>query len=95
MATTYEIGDTIRLTGTFTLSSVNTDPTTITLKVQDPSGNEDTYTYALSQVAKSATGIYYKDITLDEKGVWHYRFVGTGTVAAAYDGYVFVRESQF
>lgn len=95
MATTYEIGDTIRLTGTFTVSSVNTDPTTVTLKVQDPSGNEDTFTYALGTVSKSATGIYYKDVSLDEKGTWHYRWVGTGAVASADEGYVFVRESQF
>jgi hypothetical protein len=77
------------------VGGTNTDPTTVTLKVQDPSGVEDTYTYALGQVTKSAAGVYYRDVAVDEKGVWHYRWIGTGTVAAADEDYFFVRESQF
>lgn len=84
MARTYDIGDQIHLeSGTFKASGVATDPTTITLIVTDPSGNADTYTHALSQIDKDATGQYSKDITVDETGTWTYRWVGTGTVVAA------------
>jgi hypothetical protein len=92
----YDIGDMIRLSGSFTNSAgTATDPTTVTLKVKDPSGNIDTYTYALSEVTKDSTGAYHKDITIDEAGQWYYRFVGTGTVAAAEEGEFEVRDSQF
>ena len=46
MADRHVVGDTIRLTNTFKVDDTNTDPTTVTLVVTDPSGNtEGTYTY--------------------------------------------------
>lgn len=95
MANLYSKNQTVRITGTFTVSGTATDPTTVTLKVQDPSGNEDTYTYALSQVTKSAVGIYYKDLALDEVGRWFYAWVGTGTVAAGDEDYLDVAQTVF
>ena len=94
MTTTYDIGDIVRLTGTFTVSSVNTDPTTITLKTKDPTGNVDIYTYALSQITKSATGIFYKDISIDEAGTWRYEWTGTGAVATVEEGQIYVRKTR-
>lgn len=94
MANTYDVGDLVRVTGTFTVGSVATDPTTVTLKVKDPSGNLDTYTYALSQVTKSSTGIYYKDLSIDEAGVWRYRFVGTGACVGEEEKWFEVREKR-
>ena len=95
MANVYKKNQSVRITGTFTVSSVNTDPTTITLKVRDPSGNIATYTYALAEVTKSATGVYYKDITTDESGQWFYNWIGTGTVAAADEDYFEVTSTVF
>lgn len=95
MANTYDIGDQVRVTVTFSVGGINTDPTTITLKVKDPSHNVDTYTYALGQLVKSATGIYYKDISIDEAGIWHYRFEGTGAVISADEDYFQVDYSAF
>lgn len=83
MADQYFVGNQVRTTCTFEVSTVKTDPTTITLKIKDPSGNTDTYTYALSQVTKSAAGVYYKDFDLDEAGYWKVRWEGTGTCKAA------------
>lgn len=80
--TTYTYNTTIRITGTFAVSDVATDPTTVTLKTKSPSGAVSTYTYALSQVTKSATGVYYKDVQLTEAGTWQYRWSGTGAVAS-------------
>lgn len=91
MAGTYDVGDTVRLGVTFAVSGTNTDPGTVTLKVKDASGNTDTYTYALAQITKSATGIFYKDVALDEAGVWRYRWVGTGSAAGAEEGSLQVR----
>jgi molybdopterin-guanine dinucleotide biosynthesis protein len=67
------------------------DPTTITLTVVSPSGTSTSYTYAGATVTKSATGVYYKDLTPDAAGEWLYRWTGTGTVAAAEEQSLFVR----
>jgi hypothetical protein len=95
MANIYDIGDAVRVKATFSVSGTATDPTTVTLKVKDPSGTISTYTYALSEVTKETTGIYYKDIMFDEGGMWHYRWEGTGTVQAAGEGLLIVQETKF
>jgi len=82
---TYDLGDLIRVTGTFTDSaSAAQDPTAVKLSFKDPSGNVTTYVYVTdAQLVKSATGIYYVDIDLDEVGTWWYRFWSTGTGQAS------------
>jgi hypothetical protein len=94
MANTYDIGDLVRVTGTFTVSGTATDPTTITLKVLPPGSAVLTYTYALSEVTKSATGVYYKDIPITSSGTWYYRWISTGTVVSAGEEYFHVRVAQ-
>ena len=82
MADRHIVGDTVRIGNTFQVDTVNTDPTTVTLVVTDPSGNtEGTYTYAGSTVTKTATGVYHKDLTVDEVGLWTVKWTGTGTAA--------------
>lgn len=93
--TTYDKGDRIRLSASFTSNSVAADPTAVVLKVKDPSGNIATYTYALAEVTKSATGNYYKDISIDESGEWYYRWEGTGAVEAADESRFIGDESEF
>lgn len=95
MANAYDVDDGIRLSVAFTVSDVNTDPTTVTLKVQEPDGTETPYTYTLAEVTKSAVGVYYKDIIVDSSGAWFYRWEGTGTVVAATEEYFHVRTSEF
>jgi hypothetical protein len=92
---TYDKGDAVRLKGTFTVSSVATDPTTVTLKVKDSDGTISTYTYALAQITKLSTGIYYKDVTVSNDGLWYYRFEGTGACIAAGESQFEVRRSEF
>jgi hypothetical protein len=89
------VGTAVRLQCYFYLSSVLTDPTTITLKIEDPSGNIDTYTYSGAHITKSGTGDYYKNVSLDEEGSWKWRWVGTGTVESSDEGEVEVRRSVF
>jgi len=95
MTTSYDRGDVARVTVTFTLAGVDTDPTAVTLKVKDPSGNIASYTWALGTVTRSAAGIFYKDISLDEAGEWFYRFEGTGAVESASEANLFVLEGEF
>ena len=94
MANTYDIGDLVRVTGTFTVADVATDPTTVTLRVLAPGGTVTAYTLALSEVTKSGTGVYYKDITITAAGIWYYRWLGTGTVVSAGESEFYVRTAQ-
>jgi hypothetical protein len=92
---TYDKGDAVRLKATFTVSSVVTDPTTVTLKVKDSDGTISTYTYAGGTITKLSTGIYYKDVTVSNDGIWYYRFEGTGSCIAAGENSFEVRRSEF
>jgi hypothetical protein len=91
----YDKGDLVRLSAAFTVAGVATDPTTVTLKVQDPSGNEATYTYALGQVTKDSAGAYHYDLAIDETGLWTYRWAGTGAVVTAGEANLYARRSAF
>ena len=83
----YDIGDGIRLTANFTLNDVATNPTTVVVKLTDPSGNSGT-----SSPTNTGTGAYYEDVIVDEAGKWYYRWTGTGAVVAASEGHFFVRK---
>ena len=80
----YEVGDLVTLQATFTsIDGVVTDPTTVTLSVQDPGGTITAYTYAGGDVTRFAAGIYRYALSITTSGQWVYRWVGTGSVQAA------------
>lgn len=86
MSERFVVGDTVTLTNTFAVSGTATDPTTISLVVTDPTGTATTYTYAGATITKSSTGVYTKNITADEAGIWSYTWTGTGTAADVANG---------
>ena len=91
MANTYDIGDVVRWSVAFTDSDgTAVDPTAVTFKYQDPSGTETSIA-----AVNDAVGAYHYDVTIDEAGVWHGRFEGTGSNVAAAESYVAVRRSEF
>lgn len=91
----YDVGDRVRVYGVFTdLAGVDTDPTTIVCKYQDPAGTETTVTYPTS-IVKASTGRYYLDIDLNAAGTWYYRWVATGAVVAAGEQSLIVRATVF
>ncbi len=93
--TLYDIGDVARVTCTFTVGIVNTDPTTVTLEVKTPTNVVTSYTWAGGTVTRSAAGIFYKDISLTMSGEWFYRFEGAGAVESASEGSLMVTDSEF
>lgn len=76
--TTYDVGDQVRLTGTFTNSNGAAANTTAVCTVRKPDGTTST-----PSVTDGATGVYTADVTLDQAGRWRYRWSGTGDVIAA------------
>jgi hypothetical protein len=75
-----------KLTNTFAVDGVATDPTTISLIITDPQDAAVTYTFADEEITKTATGVYTKDIPCILAGVWTYEWVGTGDVVDAVAG---------
>ncbi len=99
MANVYDVGDLVRVTGTFTdVDGVATDPDVVRVKYQDPSGNDTTDLYGTNNTVKSATGVYYLDIDIDEAGIWYYRIEGEtsgGAGQGAAESWFSVNSSQF
>jgi hypothetical protein len=87
----FDTGDLVRLGNTFTnFAGVGTNPTTVTLTVRDPSGNDST-----PSATSDGSGVYHYDLTLDEAGTWYYKWQGTGTIVAVSEGTIIVQASYF
>jgi hypothetical protein len=97
MACTYDIGDLVRVSVTFTnMSEAVVDPTGITLKYKTPGGVITTLTYPTdAALVRDSTGVYHADIDATEAGTWEYRFQGTGAVKAAVEGLFNIRSTSF
>lgn len=95
MAKPWYVGDVAKVSVTFTVDTVATDPATIELSVMKPDGTTTTYSYAGSTVTKSGTGAFYKNVALDQEGTWYWRWKGTGNATAADEGEIAVKTSVF
>jgi hypothetical protein len=82
------------LTNTFQVAGVNTDPTAISLTVTDPTGAATTYTFAASEITRTAAGIYTKDIASSIAGTWTYQWDGTAAASDTVVGTWHVEETQ-
>ena len=77
---TYDIGNKIRMTGTFTDpldSDAAVDPSSVYCSVRTPSNVTTDYQYGVNaNVTKSSTGVYYIDLLLTDDGYWYVRWWG-------------------
>jgi hypothetical protein len=90
LATTYDIGDLVRVTATFTdTGGTVADPTATVLHVETPDGTVTSYT--TSTITRVSTGLYRYDITTTGRGLYEYRFAGSGAVTAQQEGWFSVR----
>lgn len=96
MPSVYDIGDLVRVSGAFTdVNDADIDPTTVTFKFTDPSGNTTSYTYVTdAEVVKDSTGHYHVDVSVDEAGTWYYRWESGGSGQAAEEGSFVVRPTR-
>lgn len=64
--------------GFLNASGVLTDPTAVTLKIADPTGQVTT-----PAAIRDSTGFYHYDVdTTAKPGLWTYEWIGTGVVQA-------------
>ncbi len=72
------------LGNTFTVAGVNTDPTTVSCVITDPTGTAVTHTFAgasPADITKTSTGVYKLQIPCTITGLWGYVWTGTGAVS--------------
>ena len=92
----YDIGDAPRFSATFEVDGVATNPTATLFKFKTPAGTETTYTHGVDvELVRDSTGQFHVDFALDTAGVWHVRWVGTGSAAGAEEYSVKVGRSAF
>lgn len=86
---TYDPAD---LTTGIKVDGVLTDPTTLTLEVQEPDGTLTAYTYAASQITKLNTGQFYRSHAVDQAGLHEIEWTGTGAATFSERAWFVVRE---
>lgn len=93
MAKWFDVGDVARLSVSFTdADGALADPSNVALTVRDPAGASTTPTVTQDD---DDTGHYYADVALASAGTWYWRWAGTGANAAATEGTISVRVSNF
>ena len=99
----YDVNDYWTPQATFTVAGTPTDPTTLIVKVMDPTGTVTTITEATpAGLSPAATplgriwaGVYRLTQALDDAGHWEAYFQGTGAAAAAEHHEAIVDPSPF
>ena len=90
---TFDRGDLVRLTATFAVGGVNTDPAAVYLYLRSANGTLTTLQYGVdAAIVKSATGVYRYDYSASAAGNVTYRWAGTGAAQAAEQGSFFVSD---
>lgn len=89
---TYNVGDLVQLTASFTTVATGaaTNPTTTTITVRDPDGNITT-----PAVSTPSTGTFTAQVSATTGGTWQWRAVGTGACQAANQGQFYVEPNSF
>lgn len=78
------------------ITAAPADPSVVTFSLLAPDLTVTTYTYlATADIVKVSTGVYFLDFVLPASGRWSYRWQGTGTIAAVFEGSMYVEQSAF
>lgn len=87
----YDIGDKVRVTGTFTdVNNTPISPSTVVIKFKAPDA-----TVTTPSVTNPYVGSYYADQSITAAGKWYYRIEATGTGQSAAEGSFDVTPSNF
>ena len=97
----YDQGDVWTPQATFTVGGTPTDPTTLIVKIKDPSGTvttvtENTPATPTLPIVRVSAGVFkHNGIALNDAGYWFVRFEGTGAAAATEEHQAIVDPSEF
>lgn len=93
MANTYNIGETVKIVGTFKQNGVIGDPSVIRTFVKDPEGVITQKTFPDVSIVKESDGVYSFEISLSISGFWYYRMDDGGSKVGT-EGYLVTRVSE-
>lgn len=83
----FILGQPVTLSASFDVNGTPTDPTALTLTVEDAAGDETVYTFGVGvTIVKDSDGEFHATLVPAIQGRWVYRFVGTGTASGANEG---------
>jgi hypothetical protein len=86
--------------GAFTnIAGVATNPTSVSLELKRPDGTALVYNFPTQGtgdglLTQETTGRYYRDLSMDTAGLWHWSLSGTGSVETSEQGALYVRRSM-
>jgi hypothetical protein len=91
LANEYDLGDTIRLTGTFaSTAGVPANPTNVTVWVKAPSSTV-AVADSSTEWSNPSVGTFTLDVVPTSTGVWAYRVFSSGNITAAEEGQFMIR----
>lgn len=95
--TTYALGATARLTGTFRDDQETlANPAGVFLRLLRPNGVITDHEFGVDvDVMQLSTGIYSFDVVLNQEGRWRYRWEAAGSNVTAAEGTFDVDASEF
>lgn len=84
----YQLGTAVTITETFTVAGSPTNPTNVTITVQDPSGTDTSYVWGIdAELTNPSTGVFVLQLSPPGiPGKYIYTVVGTGAVEATGTG---------
>ena len=102
MPSTYDVGDIVTITGTFTDTGGTVgDPTTVHFLYDTPTSTApstatrtSTSTGAVGGITKASTGVYTFPITTTGQGLYETRFTSTGALTASGESWFSVRSQR-
>lgn len=102
MGSTYDIGDVVRITGTFTdTGGLLGDPSSVHFLFDTPSSTgpnafsrTSTELGNVGGIVRLSTGVYYYDVASTGRGLYETRFTSTGTLAASGESWFSVRRQR-
>lgn len=89
----HDKGDQVRLSVSFTdANGAAANPSSVTLKYRNPAGAVTTIAHG--SLVNTPTGTFSYDLTVDQAGVWAYRFEAAGNFIGAEEDEFLVRSSR-
>ncbi len=84
----FDVDDRIRVRGRFTVENAAEDPTDVRFQIRKPSGATidarlSVPADGVSREGAAGSGVFVKEILLDEPGLWYVKTSGIGAVEAA------------
>lgn len=87
------IGSTIRIFGTLLVNDVPTDPTSLRIEIEDPTGTITNYEYGTDpEVVRDSVGQFHFDLQLTQYGTWLFRWYSNSSLTAFQDGEIEVAD---